>query len=177
METDRPMRVRDYVRDELAASTSGTSVELIAQRWLKRVPKAQMPAIQLELAMQAVRNLNMRHGEHKPMVMQSPVSSCPTPSTSAPTPGVGKSKWERYAPHLRMLDRTQLLDGKAYRLGDLGADLLRRVADVRRAQAHTMLGNAEWFEKVASACDEHGVTKMADLPDDVLLALHTEANS
>jgi hypothetical protein len=35
-----------------------------------------------------------------------------------------------------------------------------------------MVANAEWYEKVAAALEEHDAGKVDDLPDDVLASLH-----
>jgi hypothetical protein len=165
------MSARDHIKVELGRTPSGTPVPVVASNLMRRIPRDEQAVVFHELLCHAIRQETMAHGNFAALDLKAHHTNGRHLTSVDRAPG--KSKWEVTLPAWRkMLNRSQMIDGKVYRLGDMTVDMLRQAATVRRVQAKTMVENAEWYEKVAAALEEHAVAKVDDLPDDVLAPLY-----
>lgn len=154
------MGISTYVRAELVARPSGTEVNVMASNIIRAIPKGELPVVLHEMICDAVRaELSQGAGRSGGTIDYK----------------ARQSRLQKMAPYRAVLEKSMTVEGRVYRLGDMTVDQVRHAADVRRKQAETMLANAEWFEKIAAALEEHSAVKVEDLPDDVLEVLHEAA--
>ncbi len=173
------MSARAYIKAEMERSPSGIDINVLASNTIRSIPRDQLPVVLHELMVEEIRSTYRpsASGGGPALTLRPPprplASDASQASEKPEAPAAGPSKWS-LCPWRKSLDKCQLIDGHMWRRGDLTSEQVRKLSTIRLSQADGLIRNAQWFEKVAAAIDEHDVDKWDDLPDEVLQVLEAE---
>lgn len=158
--------LRALVR-EVADASGDADPGLLAEAVYKRIAAKERPAALREALRHYVRLTVAMERTASPSTQEQPEGTGKPGTRSWKRDGI-RAGWRRYL-------RTRLhTEGGWKFLGDCGFDDLMFAATERREIAAATLSAADRYEALAKLCADHGVSRVADLPDSVLDAIESD---
>jgi hypothetical protein len=158
---------------KLLAESNEMDVNVLAAELADRVPPRELRAVLADALVHYVRRATTL--DRYPVEVEQPPATAP----HIPAQRNRRSGHDNWSPkqnrsrriyHEYLHKRFRGVDGFKY-LADFTLDDLTYAVDYRRTLAAGINERANWLESVAREVKEHEVSKVSELPDDVLTAL------